>query len=683
MKIIYLFFFLLIANANLVAQAKFNSRQSGNWNDPKIWYMSSGEDEDKIPDSNDDVSLLEGDSIVVTNNQGVNNLFLRSAYITNLQLFGATLSVYGTITGSDEGFTNIPIRTDSTGSIRFVGGSRDYLFKLWSTAPKNTPWLWNVEIALDNGAYSSLVYLRASNIHFISGTTYANTIYVDSSVTENGTGVILIDKNATLSFGNSIGGTDYFYSDETYCRSITVNGTLVSTYNGYISAKDIIISGRLVVQYGYGLKSHPNGEGVNEFTYLKGSVLESSSQYMGDEINRSTLPNPIIDTLILKPDLQFSLPMVRILNDTCFANNLQFARKGNLYLWTNSRLVLSPNPTITGQDNSKYIITAPGDVLIKSVSNTEIEVPIGPSVTEYNPVKIKNDGIPDDFTFISAWFLPTCIDSTHQTSVNRHWQIGEAIEGGSNVTLSLGYSDTANRGYLYEPKKAKIVHCDGDYSNYNNGNGETDSVPYYVTGTGFTQFSEFGITSNETVLPLAFIQTFTSHIQLTNVVLDWTVNGTSSFVIMELEKSVGNTSNFQSIYKITADANRYKSPFQYIDFKATGNDSYYRIKITDQNGSVSYSRILNVMNDEKGIHVSLYQNPIIGQLAKFTIASDRSTNIQVYITNAQGKLVEKGNFKINEGSTFINMDIGGIQNGIYFIRCVESGSLIGSFKMIK
>lgn len=65
------------------------------------------------------------------------------------------------------------------------------------------------------------------------------------------------------------------------------------------------------------------------------------------------------------------------------------------------------------------------------------------------------------------------------------------------------------------------------------------------------------------------------------------------------------------------------------------------------------------MNDGKWIHVSLNQNPIVRQLAKYTIASDSTTSIQIYISNAQEKIVKNRNFHINEGSTFIDIDISG------------------------
>lgn len=685
MKKVYLMAVMLLAGKCIFAQASFTTFSSGNWNNAGVWNITSGTDADNIPDADDNVTILDGNVISVTEDQACSSLTLQSTTATALNVNGATLSIYKTLSGPNTSFTNDILRTNATGLIKFQGGSRA-LFGAWSYGSTTAAWLWRMEVALDSGFTGTAGGVRASYMHFSSGIFSASEIRIDSSFAD-GTGVIQIDKKATVQFSTSIGNRFSVFNGTSFCRSLTIQGTLISTSQQYICAKDVMISGRLILKGFQTLVSYPNGLGVSEFNYSPKSVVEyantSSNMTMGDEINRSSLPNPVIDTIVINEGSQFTDAYATITNDTCYANNIRFGTYGKIYVWTNGRLILSENPKITGQDNKKYIVTAPGDVKVKSVGNNELEIPIGPTLTEYNPVTIKNSGTPDDFTFKALSSRPPCLGPNPLTSLNYQWDIGESNNGGSNVTLSLGYTDITKRGSQYEMNKAKIVHCAGNNANYSSGSGESGSGPFIVKGSGFEQFSLFGVTSDQGVLPLTFIQSFTSQIQNTDVVLDWTVNCTASSVTMEMENSVGNTNNFQSIYKIVADAGRCKLPFQYVDQKAALNDNYYRIKITDIDGSVSYSGVIHVVSTVKGIAISLAPNPVTGPQAIFSVVSDRQTKISLMITDAQGKVVKQGDYDINKGATLINIDVSRTQKGIYFVRSIESGKVIGTFKMIK
>ncbi|MBS1731194.1 MAG: T9SS type A sorting domain-containing protein [Bacteroidetes bacterium] len=687
MKKIILLAVLFFMGEFIFAQANFTTFSSGNWNNPAVWNITSGTDADNIPDADDNVTILDGNTITVTDNQAVNSLTLQGLTATALNVNGATLNIYGTLSGPSSNFTNDILRTNASGLIKFVGGSRS-LFGLWSYGSTTAAWLWRMEVALDDGATGTGGALRASFLHFSSGIFSVSEMRCDSTFTD-GTGTIIIDKGATVRFSSAIGTRFPFFNGPSWCRSITVNGVLQSTSQGYIGGLNVYVSGKILNTSFNPIISYPNGTGYPEFSYANKSSIEysnpgASELLMGDEINRSSLPNPVVDTVVINVGSSFNLTaVVKITNDTCYANNVRFGAYGKWLISTNGRIILSANPDISGQDKTKYIVTSLGDVKVKSVGNAEVDLPIGPSITEYNPVTIKNAGTPDDFSFKALSSRPPCLGGFPLTSMNYQWDISEAQSGGSDVTLSLGYSDVTKRGSGYLPNKAKIVHCAGNNANYSSGTGESGSDVYIVKGSGFNQFSLYGITSDQTVLPLTFIQSFTSHIQNTDVVLDWTVNCTSSSVTMEMENSVGNTNDFKPIYKIVADAGRCKLPFEYVDPKAALNDNYYRIKITDIDGSVSYSGVLHVVSTVKGIAISLAPNPVTGPQAKFSVVSDRQTKISMAITDAQGKVVKQSDYDINLGATLINIDVSRMQKGIYFVRSIESGKVIGSFKLIR
>ncbi len=75
-RILSLVTFLLLTSS-ISAQGVFSAKASGNWNDTSTWNLDSGSDADGIPDSDDDVSIIDY-TIYVYDTQEANNLSLIS-----------------------------------------------------------------------------------------------------------------------------------------------------------------------------------------------------------------------------------------------------------------------------------------------------------------------------------------------------------------------------------------------------------------------------------------------------------------------------------------------------------------------------------------------------------------------------------------------------------------------------
>lgn len=404
---------------------------------------------------------------------------------------------------------------------------------------------------------------------------------------------------------------------------------------------------------------------------------------VGDEIDRSSLPNSVLDTVSFAGGNQFNPATVELNDDTLFAKNLKFEEYGSLLI-TLGRLVLPASAAIIGADSDHFIETDGGDVLITDLGSAAVLFPVGPSSTEYNPATIINNGVVDDFIVKAMSSRPQCMGSYPLTSVNYQWDIKEVVPGGSIVTLSLGYSDITKSGSQYMPASAEIVHCSGATADKWDGSGESGTAPYTVTGTGFTQFSLFGITSEESILPLTFMQSFTSVIKNQDVALTWKVNCTASKVTMDLEHALGNPENFTILYSIHADAARCNLPFNYVHAMAAGSDNYYRIKITDIDGSISYSKIVYTASKSEGIALSILPNPVHGSSMELHIVSERATHFSISIIDMQGREMKKMNRQaISRGTNLLRIDISNLHKGIYFVRCFEQGKLLQIYRLIK
>ncbi|MEP6512434.1 MAG: T9SS type A sorting domain-containing protein, partial [Parafilimonas sp.] len=478
-------------------------------------------------------------------------------------------------------------------------------------------------------------------------------------------------------------GVRLAYYIPSYCKSLIVNGILESTGQSYICGQTVTINGRLLLKGYAAVSSYPNGSGFSEFEYGPGSAVEYAYPYgmtIGDEVNRSTAPANSIDTIVVNQNTAGDYN-VTLTNDTAWVNNIRFV--GGKLLISVGRIVFPQNPIITNASPARFIATVGGDVKANDVGSDAVFLPIGPSLTEYNPVTIVNDGTVDHFTVKALPNRPPCLASYPLTSVNYQWDINEASTGGSDVTLTLGYSDITKRGSMYVPANSEIVHCAGNNANYHSGGGETATTPYSVTGSGFNEFSLFAITSDNTVLPLTFMKSFTAEIQKTDVVLRWSVNCTSQKVKMELQNAIGNTNSFTTIYTVEADANRCKQPFEYTHAQAAANDNYYRIKITDIDGSVSYSGILHVVGNSKGMIITVKPNPVHGSVVYLNVNADLSATLTLSFSDAQGKVVKTENRVISQGTNILEINISSLQQGIYFIKSSDEGKVISTIKMVK
>ena len=155
-------------------------------------------------------------------------------------------------------------------------------------------------------------------------------------------------------------------------------------------------------------------------------------------------------------------------------------------------LTLNPSASIAGGSTLSFIVTNDTGSLRCTVAASNVQFPIGPSASLYNPVTISNTGMPDVFSArVRASFdIPP---PNLKASVNRQWTISEAVGGGSNAVLSFQWSTADEEssfvrtgpfierytGLQWESTTATVVNlASGDY---------------VATGGGFSAFSEFAV----------------------------------------------------------------------------------------------------------------------------------------------------------------------------------------------
>ncbi len=196
-------------------------------------------------------------------------------------------------------------------------------------------------------------------------------------------------------------------------------------------------------------------------------------------------------------------------------------------------------------------------------------------------------------------------------------------------------------------------------------NGIYWAVTFDVTG-----FSGFYVHTNNFNAPLPItVNYLTGRKQGSNHLLNWklTCNSTPS-VTMTLERS-SDSRNFSGINTITADAARCNQPFDHTDANPLKGMNYYRLKMVDAAGKVTYSTTVALLNSVKGFDIiSIAPNPVVSNNFRLNIASAQSGKMEFVIFDMQGRLVNRQTLSLIAGYNSMPVNVANLAPGTYTIK---------------
>lgn len=170
---------------------------------------------------------------------------------------------------------------------------------------------------------------------------------------------------------------------------------------------------------------------------------------------------------------------------------------GNLTLANSAKITLNNNilnlkgafSSLAGSNTSYVISNGTGTINVENLDAARgtISLPIG-TTTNYNPVSLSNSGTTDTFSVR----VSDGISGTTNGAVNATWDISEAVAGGSNLSLNLGWNQTQENG-TFVRSAAKVGHfVSGNWIQETSGS-VLGSNPYTLLATGISSFSPFSV----------------------------------------------------------------------------------------------------------------------------------------------------------------------------------------------
>jgi len=347
---------------------------------------------------------------------------------------------------------------------------------------------------------------------------------------------------------------------------------------------------------------------------------------------------------------------------------------------TSGKLALGGNNisavTVTGGSSSNYVVTdGAGTLTINNVGSTAVTFPVGPSASLYHPATITNNGTVDNFSVKVSSTDPACSPSAK--SVNATWDIAEALAGGSDCDLTLDFTGATTGGSL-TASGAQIVHCSGTTADYHNGS-VTGTV---ATGTGFTTFSPFGVTSDPLTLPVSLLS-FAGQKEGSVNKLRWSTVTEINNLGFEVQRSVDGI-NYTAIGFVNSLApggnSNSQLNYSFTDNNPVSNKQYYRLRQIDNDNRSKFSNIVLIKGDKPVVLTidGVFPNPA-SSTVNVIVATPYRDRVTLVVTDISGRTVAQKVVNVETGSNTIPVGISQLTNGSYLVKlvCVANPIAIG------
>ncbi|MFZ4057737.1 MAG: hypothetical protein ACOYKE_06335 [Ferruginibacter sp.] len=639
--------------------------------------------------------ILSGKSAVITNGN-TNNLVFEN---------GATLNVT-----RDGGA--VPNATYSDGSTIKVEGVINSITSFNSSAIYNGVIDWNCAAQAISGAPANILPSASYTWDsLIINNTNTGTVRLTTNplnyLVKN-----LIVNNGTIELGGPTGSSAYAGRIDSLIQNggtIIGNGTNGGGEVSFV-ADTIKISGKFIQNGGtfnFSNRTPSNGSPdascilkVAGNLFIGGTVTNTQPVFAPNcaiEFNGSTTQNLSITGTYsnkIKTVVNNSAPLsgVNLVTAVQLPDSLVFY-KG--YIFLNNFNLTNLFPVQLGTTNFLAHVVTNGNGLFiqKNVGTTLIGLPIGASTTTFNPLSVNFiSGSIDLGAKVDVGLNPTV--QFPSIAVNRTWRIKPLATPPSDLLIGFGYSDLGvglgdgNSGFSYTANDEVGLHDGVNWTIISAPGGvvPVGTNPYAVSSLVLASTLAANLLTPLAIGNLTAITAFNNTIdfkaikQNNTALLKWNASSVDNVVAFEILKS--NTGrNFESIAQLPVINGQVQ--YSYLDQNLWSGINYYRIKMTDDRGRITYSIIVTVLNKETGVQLTAALPSVFQQQTTLMITAAKSTAMQIVVTDALGKQVYTQKITLVAGSNTVAINCGHLASGNYQITGYYDGLKSNVIRIIK
>jgi hypothetical protein len=333
---------------------------------------------------------------------------------------------------------------------------------------------------------------------------------------------------------------------------------------------------------------------------------------------------------------------------------------------------------------------------VRKIGNTNFTFPVGKPITGttggYRALTISNfqnsqatDAFICEFNVASAFTLGNNLTAPLKNiSGCEYWKLDKEQEGycSVNVTLSWNSYSKCNPPNNYVTDLNSLVVAKGSaYSNCTWASLGSDAVTGDVnagtiTANDVSNFSPFALGSTsftQNPLPLKLLY-FKAAAKGEKVALNWQVADNHEALSYAIERS-RNGVQFEPFKTVAPTPNEELASYQSFDDQPWQGINYYRLRMTDIFGKVTFSSIQKVnIENAQAVSLRLSPNPAKDRLL-ILLAQPEKIN-EFNIVNSVGQTL----FKQNKLQSTNPVDISSLRPGIYYVRIIgQDGMRMESF----
>ncbi len=567
--------------------------------------------------------------------------------------------------------------------------------------------------------------------------SFTDTAAYNSNITSNGlaltsvgVGTLLANAGSNYSFGGvafAPTGGGYITSIQNInagnYNAITVKSGGIATLTGNITVYDRIVveSGGALIM-GTNTINSPAGIG-NTFEVKTGGIIKIGSPYgITTSTNGATGGNVQTCKRIYSSGATYEYGAAMGITQVT-GNGLPVTISGKLKINTQAGLgttgvSLSQNTQVNGEfilTDGKLTTSQPSNMLtlgsssvttsayadnsfvngvMSKYGNTPYEFPVGEGV-DIHPLKLETTGgnTLDIYTVVYFKSNPSslCTPGTLGSGIDHiskleYW-FAQCIPNGSpsnQVTLwATGYSYATDRDRLV------ITNCSsGTWANL--GNANTGNIGAVGPVTSLTAVSGFfsGVFSLASLdpspinpLPITLISFDAFNLSNTKSSISWELGACCSAAAKFEIQRAGKDRGFVTIATIGgSETNRF---YNYLDNNLKSGINYYRLKMIDEDGKITYSRTVAVMNGVDGLLLTSLIPTIVTNTSSLTIASSKQQKLDIIIVDMQGRVMLKRNITIAAGNSNIELPLHNLAAGVYQLTGVTAEGKTNTIRFLK
>src|SRR5258708_7068002 len=239
-----------------------------------------------------------------------------------------------------------------------------------------------------------------------------------------------------------------------------------------------------------------------------------------------------------------------------------------------------------------------------------------------------------------------------------------------NATLRFYYLDAELNG---DDPATLSLWKSSDGVNWNQIGADTrNAVSKYVEKAGLADFSYWTLTDLVNPLPLTLIS-FKATCEGPYAILQWQTGSESDIDRFVVERS-GDGSTWLDLGETTSYNNPNGSSYTYKD-PAPQASSFYRLKILDRSGSVSYSPTFRGGFSDIALPFLVYPNPSPGH-ATAQVAVREATTATLQLYNMTGQLLYSTEWNLQPGANQYPLPVAGLAAGAYLVKLLLNGALL-------